>query len=149
MYEEQYCFLTILAYYLYSSIDCCYIKLTSILFVFWDALDCEQEKQYLLWKDRQGNFRIQNTKKKPNKQKRKHPLQKTHKKQRKNQTNKQNQTGTVFSVFRDVCLNIRYILQFQITTCIFKKDCRGFIVFFWLTTPKLVKRFTLNYTYMF
>lgn len=124
MYDEQCCFLTILAYYL-GSIDCCYIKLTSILFVSWDTLDCEQEKQYVPWKDWQDNCRIQNTKKKkPNKQTKektpppKNPIKLKDKKPNK----KQNQSGIVFSVFRDICVNIlqkhRYILQYQITPCI-------------------------------
>ena len=63
-------------------------------------------------------------KKQTNKQKKKHPLQKKppikHKDKKPNK--KQNQSGIVFSVFRDICVNIlqkhRHILQYQITPCI-------------------------------
>ena len=122
MYDEQYCFLTILAYYL-GSIDCCYIKLTSILFVFWDTLDCEQEKQFLLWNIDKTIAEYKTRRKKTNKQtKEKTPLPKKAIKHKEKNNKQTNQTGIVFSVFCDICVDIlqnyRHILQYQITTCI-------------------------------
>ena len=67
MYDEQYCFLTILAYCL-GSIDCCYMRLTSILFVFWDTLDCEQEKKTCCEKIDKTIAEYKTRRKKPNKQ---------------------------------------------------------------------------------
>ena len=69
------------------------------------------------------NAKHEEKKNQTNRQKKKHPLQKKiikHKDKKPNK--KQNQSGIVFSVFRDICVNIlqkhRYILQYQITPCI-------------------------------